>query len=171
MPLGDGSCIRRTGHPFPVLGPEGPSQKIEYVFAASPETIRREPRELISFAQSATCRTWQPARCVILLFFSRGRRVRPPRPCDLPPARSPVLLDPQPANTPPSCELRQALRDWHSPSAFRFHRPERADGPVGGPAWRLPPALVGYACCAVWKAESAVPFRLSSFRPRRARSN
>src|SRR5262249_59814371 len=27
------------------LRPGGPSQKIEFVFAASPETIRREPRE------------------------------------------------------------------------------------------------------------------------------
>src|SRR5580693_4733014 len=27
------------------LGPRGPSQKIEFVFSASPETIRREPRE------------------------------------------------------------------------------------------------------------------------------
>ena len=55
-------ALRRTGHPFPVSGPRGPSPKIECVFAASPETIRREPREWISFAQSATCRTWQPAR-------------------------------------------------------------------------------------------------------------
>ena len=50
----------------------GPSQKIECVFSASPETIRREPGELISFAQSATSRTWQSARCVILWFFRRG---------------------------------------------------------------------------------------------------
>jgi hypothetical protein len=45
VPLGGGSCLRRTGHPFAVSGPEGPSQKIECVFSASPETIRREPRE------------------------------------------------------------------------------------------------------------------------------
>ena len=42
---GGGSCLRRTGHPFAVSGPEGPSQKIEWVHSASPETIRREPRE------------------------------------------------------------------------------------------------------------------------------
>src|SRR6202022_3112445 len=35
----------RTGHPFTVSGPEGRSQKIEWVYSASPETIRREPRE------------------------------------------------------------------------------------------------------------------------------
>src|SRR6266700_7014630 len=34
------SCLRRTGHPFTVSGPCGPSQKIECVFSASPETIR-----------------------------------------------------------------------------------------------------------------------------------
>jgi hypothetical protein len=39
---------------------------IEFVFAASPETIRSEASgDALSFAQSATCRTWQPARCVI----------------------------------------------------------------------------------------------------------
>jgi hypothetical protein len=45
VPLGGGSCLRRTGHPFTVSGPCGPSQKIGCVFSASPETIRREPRE------------------------------------------------------------------------------------------------------------------------------
>jgi hypothetical protein len=45
VPLGGGSCPRRTGHPFAVSGPVGPSQKIKFVFAASPETIRREPLE------------------------------------------------------------------------------------------------------------------------------
>ena len=39
------AILRRTGHPFTVSGPEGPSQKIEFVFSASPETFRREPRE------------------------------------------------------------------------------------------------------------------------------
>jgi hypothetical protein len=52
--LGSGSWLRRTEHPFAVSSPRGPSQKIECVFSASPATIRREPRELISVAQSAT---------------------------------------------------------------------------------------------------------------------
>lgn len=54
--IGIGRCARmplgvwflrpcRTGHPFAASGPEEPSQKIELVFSASPETIRREPRE------------------------------------------------------------------------------------------------------------------------------
>ena len=51
------------------LRPVGPSQKIEFVFTASPETIRGSLGSLRSFAQSATCGTWQPARCVILLSF------------------------------------------------------------------------------------------------------
>src|SRR5438094_481217 len=51
VPLGIGSCLRRTGHPFAVLGLERPLQKIEFVFAASPETIRGEPREYDSVAQ------------------------------------------------------------------------------------------------------------------------
>src|SRR5256884_4356918 len=35
VPLGGGSCLRRTGHPFTVSGPCGPSQKIECVFTKS----------------------------------------------------------------------------------------------------------------------------------------
>src|ERR1700732_547411 len=38
-------ALGRTRHPFAVSGLEGPCQKIEFVFSASPETIRREPRE------------------------------------------------------------------------------------------------------------------------------
>ena len=46
-----------------------PSQMIECVFAASPETIRSEASgDPLSFAQSAIRRTWQPARCVIPFF-------------------------------------------------------------------------------------------------------
>src|SRR6516165_3897150 len=41
-----------------------PSQKIEFVFSASPETIRGSIGRLLSFAQSATCGTWRPARCI-----------------------------------------------------------------------------------------------------------
>jgi hypothetical protein len=37
--------LGRTRHPFAASGLKGPSQKIEFVFSASPETIRREPRE------------------------------------------------------------------------------------------------------------------------------
>src|SRR5271168_813730 len=38
-------ALGRTRHPLAVSGLEGPSQKIEFVFSASPETILREPRE------------------------------------------------------------------------------------------------------------------------------
>jgi hypothetical protein len=39
-------ALSRTGHPFAASGSLEPSQKIEFVFSASPETIRREPQEL-----------------------------------------------------------------------------------------------------------------------------
>src|SRR5947208_8461093 len=65
------SCLRRTGHPFTVSGPCGPSQKIECVFSASPETIRREPREFDLRRSVGNRRTWQSARCVILLLDLR----------------------------------------------------------------------------------------------------
>jgi len=38
-------ALGRTRHPFAVSGSEEPSQKIEFVLSASPETIRREPQE------------------------------------------------------------------------------------------------------------------------------
>jgi hypothetical protein len=43
------------------LGRKRPLQMIEFVFSASLETIQREPPEENSFAQSATCETWQTA--------------------------------------------------------------------------------------------------------------
>ncbi len=45
MPLGIGSCTRQNQTSICCLRPEEPSQKMEFVFSASPETIRREPRE------------------------------------------------------------------------------------------------------------------------------
>ena len=45
-PLGRWFLLRsRTIHPFAASGSEEPSPKIEFVFSASPETIRGEPPE------------------------------------------------------------------------------------------------------------------------------
>jgi hypothetical protein len=38
-------ALSRTTHPFAAPGSEEPSPKIEFVFSASPETIRGEPPE------------------------------------------------------------------------------------------------------------------------------
>ena len=38
-------ALSRTTHPFAASGSEEPSPKIEFVFSASPETIRGEPPE------------------------------------------------------------------------------------------------------------------------------
>jgi len=55
VPLGCGPCVRRTGHPFAASGPRGPSQKIELVFSASPETVSGSLRKiLISVAHSVS---------------------------------------------------------------------------------------------------------------------
>jgi hypothetical protein len=40
-----GSCLSQNRTSIRCLRPCGPSQKIEFVFSASPETIRREPLE------------------------------------------------------------------------------------------------------------------------------
>jgi hypothetical protein len=50
-------ALGRTRHPYAASSSAEMSQKIEFVFSASPETIRREPRSVISFAQSAIGRT------------------------------------------------------------------------------------------------------------------
>src|SRR2546430_2320439 len=112
------SCLRRTGHPFTISGPCGPSQKIECVFSASPETIRREPREFDLRRSVGNCRTWQSARCVILFFSPRAAVSRPLRSGDLRTLRSRVVPDRRRADTPPSFELRPAWLDWHFLSAF-----------------------------------------------------
>jgi len=64
LPHGGGPRASQDRTSICCLGPYRPSQTIEFVFAASPETIRREPQGLQPIAQSAICRTWQPARCV-----------------------------------------------------------------------------------------------------------
>src|SRR5438128_6170762 len=166
-----GSCLRRTGHPFAVSGPGGPSQKIECVFSASPETIRREPRE---FDLRRSVGKWQDlAACALcdLYVLLQAEAPRPPLSGNFLRARSPVLPDLRRADTRPSFELRPESLDWHSLSAFLFRRPEPGRDPVWAPTSRLPPAPVGYACCAVWKAGCASPYRRSFFPHRRARSN
>src|SRR5437588_12342483 len=153
VPPGAGSCLRRTGHPFTVSDPCGPSQKIECVFTASPETIRREPREFDIRRSVGNRRTWQSARCVILLFFPRRAAVsKRLRSGNLRRVRSRVARDPRRADTPPSSGPRLTSLDWHFPSVFLSHRPRPDYDPVWVPASRLPPAHAGYVCCAVWKA-------------------
>src|SRR5438132_14273493 len=172
VPLGDASFPRRTGHPFTVSHPCGPSQKIECVFTASPETIRREPREFDIRRSVSNRRTWQSARCVILLFFPRRAAVsKRLRSGNLRRVRSRVARDPRRADTPPSSGPRLTSLDWHFPSVFLSHRPRPDYDPVWVPASRLPPAHAGYVCCAVWKAVYASLCQRSSFHRRRARSN
>jgi hypothetical protein len=71
VPLGCGPCVRRTGHPFAASGPRGPSQKIELVFSASPETVSGEPKESYFCRSLGQGGTWQPARFTILRFSFR----------------------------------------------------------------------------------------------------
>src|SRR5438309_4215557 len=118
-------------------------------------------------------RTWQSARCVILLFFRRGGSRflgrYAPRICE----RYEIALPPDQrrADKPPSSELRPASLDWHFLSVFLFHRPGPDHDSVWVPASRLPPAHAGYVCCAVWNAGCASPCRPSSVQHRRSRSN
>ena len=69
-------------------------------------------------------------RAVESRYFFFAAVVRPPCACALPQVRSLVRRDPQPLARRPSCEQRQASLDWHSLSAFPFHRPGPDHGPV-----------------------------------------
>ncbi len=110
VPLGSGSCLRRTRHSFAVSGPEGPSQKIECVFSASPETIRREPREF-DLRRSVGNRQDLAVCALCILFFPQAAVSTPLRFCELLQARSSELPDPRRADTPPSSELRPESLD------------------------------------------------------------
>jgi hypothetical protein len=137
----------------------GPSQKIEFVFSASPETIRREPREFDllrsvgHLRDLASCAPWNP----VIFFLTPVGRFKPPPCFALLPARSLVSGDPRLADTQPSSGLRPASLGFRSPSASPFHGSGLAHGSVWAPVSRLRPAHVVYVCCAVWKAVSAGP--------------
>ena len=50
--------------------PKGLHRRLSLCSLPVPKQSEGSLESLTSVAQSATCRTWQPARCVILLFFS-----------------------------------------------------------------------------------------------------
>jgi hypothetical protein len=66
LPLGAGSCLPRTRHPFAVSGPGGRHRTL---FSASPETVRRKPREVHLLRSVDQWQDhWRSARCVILVW-------------------------------------------------------------------------------------------------------
>lgn len=65
------SALRRIGHPFAVSGLSRPSQKIESVFAASPETIRREPQEIAFHRSVGNLRDLAACALCDLVFSSK----------------------------------------------------------------------------------------------------
>src|SRR5207237_7799715 len=62
-------------------------------------------RRLLSIAQSATCRTWQPARCVILSFSLAAGRFTLPWCYGPLPIQTPAVCDLLRTNTLPSSQL------------------------------------------------------------------
>src|SRR2546426_8148193 len=130
-----------------------PSQKIECVFSASPETVRRGPREFHlrrsvgQWRDLAVCALCDPGAFFRWLWFFRPRRL-----CNLLQARNPVVLDPRRGNTRPSCALPQASLDWHFLSVSLFHRATQDHDPVEAPTSLPRSAQIGYSCCAVWKS-------------------
>ena len=159
-------ALGRTRHPLPVSGLEGgPSPKIEFVFSASPETIRREPPEgdllrsvgnLQDLAVCAFC-----SSCLISAVFML------PKSCVLQQARSLSVADPRQANMRPSSALRQVSPDCYFLFAFPGHKSQPFRGSVSVPTWRLLPAHAGYVYCAASRAAYASPCRPSSVPLRR----
>jgi hypothetical protein len=98
----------------------------------------------------------------LLFFFLRVAVSKPPLSGNLLQERSPVLPDPRRGETRPSSELRPVSLDWHSLSAFLFHRPGPDRGSVWAPTSRPPrcrelaraysiffEALQAYTCLAL----------------------
>ena len=123
---------------------------------------------VISFAQSATCRTWQSAYFVHPIYFGSIYAAVVLR--SSAGAKSPVA-DPRQADTRPSSGRRRGSLDCHFLSAFPGRRSRQAHGSVSVPAWQLRPAFVEYVCCAVLRAAYPSPCRLSSVHLRRDRSS
>ena len=118
-----------------------PSQKIECVFSASPETVRRKPRE---FDLPRSVGQWRDLA---------------------------VCFAGDPGDTRPSCEQPQASLDWSFRSLSLSHRATQDRDPVWEPTSLPRSAQIGYSCCAVWKSACESTSRLSFFRHRRARNN
>ena len=123
---------------------------------------------MISFAQSATCRTWQSAQFVHPVYFGSIYAAAVLR------SSAGVSLsaaDPRQADTLPSSGLRQVSPDCHFLSAFPGRRSRLAHSSVSEPAWQLRLTFVGYACYAVSKAACASSCPPSSVHLRRVRNS
>src|SRR5438270_1262122 len=131
-----------------------PSQKIECVFSASLETIRREPREISLRRPVGHLQDLAVCALRISFCFPPAAVMRLLYPA-LPAVRRLASLDPPQVNTPPSSAPPPVLRDWHFLSVFPSHRPRPVHGSVWARVLRLPPGCVGCVCCAAWKAEFA----------------
>src|SRR5215467_773649 len=171
-PLGGGSCRWQNRTSICCLRPGGPSQKIEFVFAASPETIRREPREFDLLCSVGDLRDLAAcALCNPVIPFLPPRQPTPPPWFSLRKQRSPFLGDPRPADTRPSSGPRPVSPDWRYPSASLVPGAGPARGYAWEPVWQLRLGRSEYACCAVWKSASAKSCPRNSSRPRTVRNN
>ena len=172
-PLGHDSCSR--AEPDIHLQPRAPRSRRRRLSLCSlpvPKQFVVSLRSLISFAQWPTCRTWQSAHGIILMFFILRQVftlplcLRTPRQ-----ARNPVVCvqpraDRQQSSLPPP-----AWRGCDCLSASPFRKSEPVRGTAWAPASRPPPAHAECACCAAWKSACATSCRPSSSRLRIVRNN
>ena len=151
-----------------------PSQKIEFVFSASPETMRRGLGSRLRrpgghLQDLAAC----PSMNLDVFALPLLRKVFQAtawRPCSRQ-IRSPVVCARPPAYESPFSWPPQG---WRAP-CFLSAVPCREQEPVhesgDRPAWPLPPAPAGYACFPAWKWEFLSSCRRSSSLRCTTRSN
>ena len=121
VPLGSGSCLRRTRHPFAVSGPEGRHRRLSLCSLPVPKQFEGSLGSLRSVAQSVNVRDL--AGCAPsnpVLFLSQWpvlRRVAAAIFCRHEIA---VVRDQRRADKPPACGLPPASLDWRCLSVFPF---------------------------------------------------
>jgi hypothetical protein len=130
----------KTGHPFAVSSSEELSPKIECVFSASLETIRREPRESellrsVGYRRDlAACASIDPDVFVFFLYQEKSftlPRAAPP----LWQAQSLVSCARPPACSKPSSLQLPALHGWDFLSPTREHGSSPVPVTLLVPAW------------------------------------
>ncbi len=131
LPLGGGSCLRRTRHPFTVSGQEGRHRRLSVCSLPVLKQSEGSLGSLTSVAQSVSGRTWQSARWISFLLVARflGRSLAAIFRGHKVPLSS--IHRHQICNE--LGEPPQAWLDWHSLSASLWHTATQDHGR----AWEL----------------------------------
>ena len=170
-----GSCSLQNRTSICCLGLEEPSQMIEFVFSASPETIRRGLGSLIprpvGYRRDLAACAFDESRCFCLFLYRKGFYAAAVRLNSL--GRHEVLLPALYGEHVADHLPGNSQRGPVPISSLQFSGVDQGEFVrlVWAPAWQLRSALAGYACSAAWKSACASPCRLSSSHHRTSRSS